>query len=49
VNCQELREIAYLDNIKGKHFFMEADMRGQILKLDNTGKAVLTVSTNIDN
>ncbi|CAM6119426.1 unnamed protein product [Calypogeia fissa] len=39
----ELREIAFMDSIKGKHFFTEADMRGQILKMDNTGKAILTV------
>lgn len=42
--CQELREIAYMDSVKGKHFFMESDMRGQNLKMDNTGKALLTVS-----
>ncbi|CAM6103966.1 unnamed protein product [Calypogeia fissa] len=39
----ELREIAFMDSIKGKYFFTEADMRGQILKMDNTGKAILTV------
>jgi hypothetical protein len=32
------------ESIKGKHFFLETDMKGPSLKLDNTGKAILTVS-----
>lgn len=39
----ELRDIAITENVKGKHFFLESDLKGEILKLDNTGKAVLTV------
>ncbi|CAK9876751.1 unnamed protein product [Sphagnum jensenii] len=39
----ELRDIAALESVKGKHFFLETDMRGPTLKLDNTGKAILTV------
>ncbi|BBN12761.1 spindle and kinetochore-associated protein 1 [Marchantia polymorpha subsp. ruderalis] len=39
----ELREIAFNEAVKGKYFFLESDMRGQILKLDNTGKAILTI------
>ncbi|CAK9227604.1 unnamed protein product [Sphagnum jensenii] len=39
----ELRDIAALQSVKGKHFFLETDMRGPTLKLDNTGKAILTV------
>lgn len=30
--------------MKGKHFFLETDIKGPSLKLDNTGKAILTVS-----
>lgn len=41
---QELRDIAATDAVKGKYFFLETDMRGPSLKLDNTGKAILTVS-----
>lgn len=41
---QELREIAMTDAVKGKHFFLESDIKGPSLKLDNTGKALLTVS-----
>lgn len=41
---QELREIAAKDAVKGKHFFLEADIKGPGLKLDHTGKAILTVS-----
>ena len=41
---QELRDIATMEGIKGKHFFLEADIKGPSLKLDNTGKAILTVS-----
>ncbi|XP_022870316.1 spindle and kinetochore-associated protein 1 homolog [Olea europaea var. sylvestris] len=39
----ELREISRNDVVKGKHFFLEADIKGPALKLDNTGKATLTV------
>ncbi|PIN06481.1 hypothetical protein CDL12_20961 [Handroanthus impetiginosus] len=39
----ELREIAMADVVKGKHFFLEADIKGPSLKLDNTGRALLTV------
>ncbi|XP_031390622.1 spindle and kinetochore-associated protein 1 homolog [Punica granatum] len=39
----ELRDIAMTESIKGKHFFLETDMKGPTLKLDNTGKAILTV------
>ncbi|KAG8474987.1 hypothetical protein CXB51_031736 [Gossypium anomalum] len=39
----ELRDIATTESIKGKHFFLESDMKGPSLKLDNTGKAILTV------
>ncbi|XP_058090577.1 spindle and kinetochore-associated protein 1 homolog isoform X1 [Magnolia sinica] len=39
----ELRDIAMTEAVKGKHFFLETDMKGPGLKLDNTGKAILTV------
>ncbi|KAM7512114.1 hypothetical protein LguiB_010989 [Lonicera macranthoides] len=39
----ELREIATTETVKGKHFFLETDIKGPALKLDNTGKAILTV------
>ncbi|OMP00645.1 hypothetical protein COLO4_12497 [Corchorus olitorius] len=39
----ELRDIATTEGVKGKHFFLESDMKGPSLKLDNTGKAILTV------
>ncbi|KAL8062458.1 hypothetical protein ABFX02_02G148600 [Erythranthe guttata] len=39
----ELREISTTDGVKGKHFFLESDIKGPSLKLDNTGKALLTV------
>ncbi|KAJ0053818.1 hypothetical protein Pint_00201 [Pistacia integerrima] len=39
----ELRDIATTEPVKGKHFFLETDMKGPALKLDNTGKAILTV------
>ncbi|CAA2954215.1 spindle and kinetochore-associated 1 homolog [Olea europaea subsp. europaea] len=39
----ELREISMNDAVKGKHFFLETDIKGPALKLDNTGKATLTV------
>lgn len=41
---QELRDIAMTEGVKGKHFFLENDIKGPSLKLDNTGKAILTVS-----
>lgn len=44
---QELRDIAIAENVKGKHFFLESDLKGEVLKLDHTGKAVLTVSAFI--
>ncbi|CAN6476636.1 unnamed protein product [Victoria cruziana] len=39
----ELRDIGTSETVKGKHFFLETDMKGAGLKLDNTGKAILTV------
>jgi hypothetical protein len=30
--------------VTGKPFFLENDIKGPALKLDNTGKAILTVS-----
>ncbi|CAL9156563.1 unnamed protein product [Musa hybrid cultivar] len=39
----ELRDIATTEAVKGKHFFLETDIKGPGLKLDNTGKAILTV------
>ncbi|EPS62449.1 hypothetical protein M569_12342, partial [Genlisea aurea] len=39
----ELRDIAMADSVRGKHFFIETDIRGPNLKLDNTGRALLTV------
>ncbi|XP_020584027.1 spindle and kinetochore-associated protein 1 homolog isoform X2 [Phalaenopsis equestris] len=39
----ELRDIALSPKVKGKHFLLEADIKGPGLKLDNTGKATLTV------
>ncbi|KAK6920296.1 Spindle and kinetochore-associated protein 1 [Dillenia turbinata] len=38
-----LRDIAMAEAVKGKHFFLETDIKGPALKLDNTGKAILTV------
>ncbi|KAL6639260.1 hypothetical protein ACP70R_022990 [Stipagrostis hirtigluma subsp. patula] len=38
----ELRDIAATEAVKGKHFFLEADIKGPGLKLDHTGKAILT-------
>ncbi|KAL0425820.1 UNVERIFIED_CONTAM: Spindle and kinetochore-associated protein 1 [Sesamum radiatum] len=43
LHVQELREIAMTDGVKGKHFFLETDIKGPSLKLDNTGRALLTV------
>uniref|UniRef100_A0A5B7BJY6 SKA complex subunit 1 homolog n=1 Tax=Davidia involucrata TaxID=16924 RepID=A0A5B7BJY6_DAVIN len=39
----QLRDIAAMEPVKGKHFFLESDIKGPALKLDNTGKAILTV------
>ncbi|CAD6223769.1 unnamed protein product [Miscanthus lutarioriparius] len=39
---EELRDIAAKEAVKGNHFFLEADIKGPGLKLDNTGKAILT-------
>ncbi|CAL0306181.1 unnamed protein product [Lupinus luteus] len=39
----EIRDIATMEGIKGKFFFLEADIKGPTLKLDNTGKSILTV------
>ncbi|PON47294.1 Spindle and kinetochore-associated protein [Parasponia andersonii] len=39
----ELRDIASTEAVKGKNFFLESDIKGPALKLDNTGKAILTV------
>ncbi|WCJ22909.1 hypothetical protein M5689_004970 [Euphorbia peplus] len=39
----EVRDIAMTEAVKGKHFFLETDIKGPSLKLDNTGKAILTV------
>jgi hypothetical protein len=41
---QEIRDIAMTEAVKGKYFFLESDIKGPALKLDNTGKAILTVS-----
>ncbi|WOH09342.1 hypothetical protein DCAR_0728799 [Daucus carota subsp. sativus] len=41
--AMELRDIAGTDAVKGKHFFLETDIKGPSFKLDNTGKAILTV------
>ncbi|GAV71791.1 DUF1395 domain-containing protein [Cephalotus follicularis] len=41
--AMELRDIAMTETVKGKHFFLESDIKGPTLKLDNTGKAILTV------
>ncbi|CAN1181900.1 Spindle and kinetochore-associated protein 1 homolog [Linum perenne] len=40
---KELRDIAMTEAAKGKHFFLETDIKGPTLKLDNSGKAILTV------
>ncbi|KAI7732183.1 hypothetical protein M8C21_019044 [Ambrosia artemisiifolia] len=39
----EIREIGMTEGVKGKHFFLETDVKGPTLKLDNTGKAIFTV------
>lgn len=47
ITLQELRDIAATEAVKGKHFFLETDIKGPALKLDNTGKAILTVSGSL--
>ncbi|XP_040362689.1 spindle and kinetochore-associated protein 1 homolog [Rosa chinensis] len=42
----EIRDIAMHEAVKGKHFFLETDMKGPSLKLDNSGKAILTYLGN---
>lgn len=44
---QEIRDIAMTGGVKGKYFFLETDIKGPALKLDNTGRAILTVSVLI--
>jgi hypothetical protein len=44
---QELRDIAMTEAVKGKHFFLENDIKGPALKLDNTGKSILIVSVSL--
>ncbi|XP_057510153.1 spindle and kinetochore-associated protein 1 homolog [Actinidia eriantha] len=39
----ELRDIGGNEAVKGKYFFLETDVKGPSLKLDNTGKGILTV------
>ncbi|PIA50167.1 hypothetical protein AQUCO_01300719v1 [Aquilegia coerulea] len=39
----ERRDIAMNEAVKGKHFFLETDIKGPVLKLDITGKSILTV------
>ncbi|XP_078446242.1 spindle/kinetochore-associated-like protein [Wolffia australiana] len=41
--AHEMRDISQSESVKGKYFFVETDMKGPGLKLDNTGKAILTV------
>ncbi|KAL9688987.1 hypothetical protein QQ045_033416 [Rhodiola kirilowii] len=41
----ELRDIAKNEGLKGKYFFLENDIKGPTLKLDNTGKSILTMMT----
>ncbi|KAH9329801.1 hypothetical protein KI387_001909, partial [Taxus chinensis] len=38
----EMRDISTSEPVKGKHFCLETDLKGPVLKLDNTGKAILT-------
>ncbi|KAJ0682470.1 putative spindle and kinetochore-associated protein [Helianthus annuus] len=40
---KEIRDIGATEGVKGKHFFLETDVKGPTLKLDNTGKAIFTV------
>ncbi|KAI3498521.1 hypothetical protein L1887_34296 [Cichorium endivia] len=39
----EIREIGMAEGVKGKHFFLETDIKGPSFKLDITGKAIITV------
>ncbi|OIT07842.1 PREDICTED: spindle and kinetochore-associated protein 1 homolog [Nicotiana attenuata] len=41
--AMELKEIAATEAVKGKHFFLESDIKGPSLKHDHTGRAILTV------
>ncbi|KAM0048628.1 putative spindle and kinetochore-associated protein [Helianthus debilis subsp. tardiflorus] len=41
---KEIRDIGATEGVKGKHFFLETDVKGPTLKLDNTGKAIFTES-----
>ncbi|MED6221874.1 hypothetical protein PIB30_058950 [Stylosanthes scabra] len=41
---QEIRDIAAMEGVKRKHFFLEADIKGPSLKLNNTRKAILTIT-----
>lgn len=43
----ELRDISTSEPVKGKHFFLEVDLKGPVLKLDNTGKSILTVLRHV--
>lgn len=43
----EVRDISTSDPVKGKHFCLETDLKGPVLKLDNTGKAILTVLRHV--
>ncbi|KAL5728248.1 hypothetical protein ACHQM5_001360 [Ranunculus cassubicifolius] len=40
---KEFKDLALKEALKGKHFFLETDIKGPALKLDNTGKAIITV------
>jgi hypothetical protein len=35
---QEPRDLAMTETVKGKHFFLENDIKGPALKLDNTDR-----------
>lgn len=43
----ELRNIAAAESLKGKYFFLESDIKGPSLKLDATGKSILTVLRHV--
>lgn len=43
----ELRDISTSEPVKGKYFFLEVDLKGPVLKLDNTGKSILTVLRHV--
>ncbi|CAD6225494.1 unnamed protein product [Miscanthus lutarioriparius] len=42
LHADELRDIEATKAVKGKPFFLEVDIKGPGLKLDNMGKAILT-------